>query len=357
VFAGYTIILRSTFVAERMNRNLNKKVSIALCTYNGERFLQEQLESIAAQTVVPFELVICDDVSSDSTREILEKFAANANFSVRLYFNSENLGFVKNFEKAISLCNGDIIFLSDQDDVWRTDKIEVMQKYFADPKIGMVFSNANTIDQRGNSLARTLWESAYFTEEMQNSFRYGDAYKTLYLKTIVSGCTMAFSRQLWPYIKPLPTDILFIHDAWIAMMASLFAEVVIIDEPLINYRIHEDQSVALKGRKFSVRENISDARSGKKSEHYQKHLNQLNTVRQRLQKFYTQIPIEKSDFLFRCMEEHEKHLAARVYIPQNRFTRYFSIINELGTGRYHRFSNGFRSAFADLLKDTQYLGR
>lgn len=91
-------------------------ISTAMCTYNGEKYLREQLESIARQTLLPNELVVCDDCSSDETVEIIQDFSRNAPFSVRLMINENNLGFAKNFEKAITLCSGEIIVLSDQDD-------------------------------------------------------------------------------------------------------------------------------------------------------------------------------------------------------------------------------------------------
>ena len=94
------------------------KASIALATYNGERYLQEQLNSFLHQTRLPDEIIACDDCSTDRTMDILESFAISALFAVYIYRNAINLGYTKNFERAISLCSGDVIFLSDQDDVW-----------------------------------------------------------------------------------------------------------------------------------------------------------------------------------------------------------------------------------------------
>ena len=107
--------------------------SIALCTYNGERFLSQQLESLAAQTILPDELVICDDASSDSSLRILEDFAQKAPFIVRIFKNPKNLGYIKNFEKAIGLCSMDVIFLSDHDDYWESEKLNQVLKVFDKP--------------------------------------------------------------------------------------------------------------------------------------------------------------------------------------------------------------------------------
>jgi glycosyltransferase involved in cell wall biosynthesis len=107
-----------------------QRLSVALCTYNGTQYLQEQLDSIAAQTKLPDELVICDDRSSDNTVEIIKLFSSKVSFPVHLHINEINLRTIKNFEKAISLCTGDIIVLSDQDDVWKPCKTERILRCF-----------------------------------------------------------------------------------------------------------------------------------------------------------------------------------------------------------------------------------
>ena len=102
------------------------KVSIALCTYNGERYLSDLLQSLARQNYRPYELVVCDDGSQDSTVSILNEFERTAPFKVRIFSNTGNLGVIKNFEQALSLCNGDYIALCDQDDVWQPEKLALL---------------------------------------------------------------------------------------------------------------------------------------------------------------------------------------------------------------------------------------
>src|ERR1700751_1590888 len=97
------------------------RVSIALAVYNGERFIAEQLESLANQTRLPDELIVSDDASTDQTVELIREFAARASFPVRLLLNDENVGCTRNFDRALRECNGDIIFLCDHDDVWYAD--------------------------------------------------------------------------------------------------------------------------------------------------------------------------------------------------------------------------------------------
>src|SRR5262245_33463585 len=136
---------------------MNPKISIALCTYNGAKFLSSQLESYLVQTQMPDEVVVCDDRSNDQTVEILKAFAERAPFSVRVLVNDQNLGSTKNFEKAISLCSGEFIFLSDQDDIWNPDKIEKMTAPFEnDPDVGLVFSDVELVDESLTFEGKTL---------------------------------------------------------------------------------------------------------------------------------------------------------------------------------------------------------
>src|SRR5688572_30528777 len=122
------------------------KISVAMCTYNGADFLSDQLESIIAQSRPPDEIVVCDDGSTDETQTLLKQFAAASPVHVTLHFNEKNLGSVKNFEKAINLCTGDVIALSDQDDVWYADKLQLIENVFrAAPKAGLVFSDAEIV--------------------------------------------------------------------------------------------------------------------------------------------------------------------------------------------------------------------
>ena len=127
-------------------------ISIAMATYNGERFIADQLNSFLKQVVLPNELVVTDDCSSDKTIEIIESFAATAPFSVRLIKNEERLGYRANFLKAASLCRCDVIAFSDQDDVWRSEKLARCIGEFSDANVLLVFHNAQLVDEKLNPL-------------------------------------------------------------------------------------------------------------------------------------------------------------------------------------------------------------
>src|SRR3712207_5958138 len=134
--------------------------SVAMCTYNGARFLGAQLASVAAQTRTPDELVVCDDRSTDETARVVRDFAKSAPFPVRLHVNEENLGSTRNFERAVSMCEGDLIALCDQDDVWLPQKLARLEEEFArDASALAVFSDAGVVDEEARPAGQGLWES------------------------------------------------------------------------------------------------------------------------------------------------------------------------------------------------------
>jgi len=221
------------------------RISVAMCTYNGSRFLPEQLASIAAQTRLPEEMVICDDGSTDATAEIVEAFAHTAPFPVRFIRNPQNLGSTKNFEKAIGLCTGDLIALCDQDDVWMPEKLarqaEMMEN---DPELGGVFSDAELMDVSSKRLGKQLWDSIQFGSGEQKQFQAGHGVDILLKRNVVTGATLMVRASRRPQFLPVPN--IWVHDGWIAWMLVIHSQLRLIDEPLIQYRIHPNQQVGIE---------------------------------------------------------------------------------------------------------------
>ncbi|RRA47456.1 glycosyltransferase family 2 protein [Acidipila sp. EB88] len=217
------------------------RISVAMCTYNGERYLPQQLASILAQSRMPDELVVCDDRSQDQTLRLLEEFARHAPFSVRVVVNEGNLGSTRNFEQCILLCTGDLIALSDQDDVWHRDRLAVSeQKLITSSEAGLVFSDATLIDEEGRTLPAKLWESIGFAESSRRALHEKDY--TLCLRTrFVTGATAMFRTSLRDQCLPVGRG--WIHDEWIAAATPLFAEIEEINAPLICYRKHAAQQI------------------------------------------------------------------------------------------------------------------
>lgn len=208
----------------------NELVSIAMCTYNGERFLREQLDSLVNQTYQNFELIITDDKSTDSTIEIIREYQQVDN-RIKLYQNEVNLGFVKNFEKAISLCKGEYIALADQDDIWKLEKLETFVVEI-DNNI-LIYSDAEIIDKDSVQLNKQLIRP-------NGNLVKGKCNKAFLFYNCVSGNTMMFKKELVSYILPIPKEFSF-HDIWIAFIASTVNKITYTEKPMIYYRRYDEQ--------------------------------------------------------------------------------------------------------------------
>lgn len=223
------------------------KISVALCTYNGEKFLKEQLESIFLQSKDVDEVVICDDKSTDETAAIIKSFL-KANHKIRLYENEKNLGSIKNLEKCIQLCSGDIIFLSDQDDIWYKNKVEkLIDGFQKDEKALLIFSNADLIDDNGNALSGSLWEKWGFTEQLQNKWLCNTRALSYLIRNDnkITGATVAFKKELRPHILPFELPSHFWHDTWLGIIASGLNGLRFNIDRTIKYRVHNSQQVGL----------------------------------------------------------------------------------------------------------------
>lgn len=206
-------------------------ISIAMATYNGERFLRSQLDSILSQTYHDIELIICDDNSTDSTRLILQDYEKN-NSRIKLYFNESNLGFIKNFEKAISLCSGDYIALSDQDDIWEEYKLEHLLQNIGNNDF--ICSNSLLIDENGNSKNITMKDTCnyHWIPKSQEAL-----FKRILFTNIVQGSTMLAKSDFLKSCSSVPAEIGF-HDYWFALNACAKNGFAYLDECTIKYRQH-----------------------------------------------------------------------------------------------------------------------
>ncbi|HEY0130706.1 MAG TPA: glycosyltransferase family 2 protein [Allosphingosinicella sp.] len=199
-------------------------ISVALATYNGARFLPEQLASLVAQHRRPDELVVCDDRSADGTVELLEEFARTAPFPVRIHRNESNLGVLRNFEKALSLCEGDIVFLSDQDDVWLPEKIsEVVAVFEKTPGALAVINDKLIADENLVPTGATMLGNI-------RGFGSPDA-------NFVAGCCSAFRREWLSIALPIPRGAIA-HDTWLVGLAHRLQVASINEKPLQYYRRH-----------------------------------------------------------------------------------------------------------------------
>ena len=224
------------------------KISVALCTYNGQQFIDEQLDSIFTQTFPVDEVIICDDCSNDNTVEIIQKYMVKYPSIIQLYINEKQLKTIKNFEKAISLTTGDYIFLCDQDDIWIPQKVQKMIKNMKEnPRALLLFSNGDLIDDDGTYLNTTLWKEWGFDENAKKIWENMSAAfsNLLYNKNYVTGATVLFNQNLKKIAMPINLPNGYYHDTWFAIHAAGENGLFYMDESLIKYRIHKNQQVGI----------------------------------------------------------------------------------------------------------------
>ena len=207
-----------------------KLISIAMCTYNGEAYIKEQLDSILKQSYSNLEIIITDDKSSDKTIEIIKEYQRDDE-RIKFYENEINLGFLKNFEKAISLCSGDYIALADQDDIWKLNKLETFIQ--AIQGHSLVYSDAIIIDKESKEVGIELVRP-------KSNLCKGACNKAFFLNNFVSGNTMMFQKELVEHILPIPEKMSY-HDIWIGYVASTYGEITYTQEAMTYYRKYEGQ--------------------------------------------------------------------------------------------------------------------
>lgn len=201
-------------------------VSVCLASYNGEKFIKAQIDSILSQLNNEDELIISDDSSSDNTPEILVGYS-KIDSRVKLYLYNQFKNPVRNFEFALSTAKGDYIFLSDQDDIWENHKISTMINHLKN--VDLVVSDCKFVNQE-----LQLINESYFKMVKANQ----GLIRNLFFKTSpYIGCCMAFNRNVLTRALPIPKKVIN-HDYWIAMVAEAFYKVKLIHEPLIQFRRH-----------------------------------------------------------------------------------------------------------------------
>jgi glycosyltransferase involved in cell wall biosynthesis len=313
-----------------------QKISVALCTYNGERFLSRQLVSMQQQTRSPDELVVCDDCSTDSTIDILQDFAASAGFPVRIIQNEHNLGFVANFERAIQLCQGDLIALSDQDDIWDPMRLErSQQEFIAHPEVGLAFSDADIIDDQDQLTGMHLWRNFGFEGERKQRLLAGD-YTVLAKNRFVTGATVMFRTRLRENCLPVGSG--WLHDEWIAATAAAVADLAPIELPLIRYRKHTSQQVGLSPSP-SFRE--------KNQRHWSELSRQIGLLDEMCGRLSQQPLTQRGEALFSCYKAHLLFARFRYELPERRLGRLSVMLREYAS--YSTLGSGVRSMATDFV--------
>ena len=322
------------------------KISIAMATYNGQVYLEDQFQSLFSQTRQPDEVVVYDDASSDNTLSLLMDLQSRSPFRIEIISGTSNLHVNRSFVAALEKCVGDIVFFCDQDDIWEPEKIACFMDIFErDSNIGVVFSDASQIDARSKPLDGSLWESVGFTTRRQRQFRQNNVGEMLQGGNFIYGMAAAFRKDcLLPFcpIHANPTGMT--HDTWFSMHALATGwDGYILDEKTVRYRRHAHQT--------TKKENVVN--SAGSSERIRKRHQQVLALIEALE-FVRDGVAQASEVLSECrrsralfqLDEKIAHLQMREQLRERR-SPVMAIRAALSRG-YWKYARGPYSALRDL---------
>lgn len=219
---------------------MNFKVSIALASYNGEKFIKDQLDSLLKQTVLPDRIVICDDCSTDNTQNIISEIKKESIIPVTFLKHAVNEGVLSSFRDAVGECDSDIIFFCDQDDYWYENKIEEFVKVFeTNPDCAVVFSNAEIVDECLNKKGISLWDTLKFSQGKNSLI------KEMFKRNVFTGMCMAVKSDWLAGLTGYSDYML--HDEFIGWNAVVAGKAAALNNCLAAYRQHTDNVVGSSG--------------------------------------------------------------------------------------------------------------
>lgn len=319
---------------------MTARVSVALATYNGGRFIAEQLRSILAQTVPVHQIVIADDGSRDDTvgiaREVLSTFAGDV---VVLEPERRSLCVTKNFERALRACAGEVIALADQDDVWHADKLERMIAALGADGL-LAFSDAQLVGEHGQPLdgSPRLFDGLGVTAWERERIAAGDAWEVFLRRNLVTGATAVMRRELLDLAGEFPEA--WVHDEWLAIVAAANGGVRLLDEPTIDYRQHGANQIGMRSKlTWKIRlERLRAPRSQRNIRLFKR----AQALAARAHEWSEQAALDA--------EEKLAHETVRSELSPYRWDRVSVVRRELKTGRYDRYGLGKQDALRDLVQ-------
>lgn len=323
-------------------------ISVAVCTYNGSRYVLEQLESIFSQTQLPAEIVISDDGSSDGTIELIENFLIESIFpnpqfnqvTVKIFQNPTPLGVTRNFESALGKCSYPLIALCDQDDVWFPEKLRSLSDLFEDnEQLLFVFTDSLLVDSQRKPLGYSSFDALGVSKTEKELFGSGLGYQALVRRNIATGATALLRKSLFELAAPFPNS--WIHDEWLALVASFEGGIQLVEQPLIEYRQHGTNQIGIK--KPGLRHYIGRLifpRTDRNARLFNRALS-MNE-----HKFFA----TNSGIANVVAKEKLMHEIARQAFPANRIRRLKPVFQEMRTGRYGKYGLGFQDIARDLIQ-------
>jgi SAM-dependent methyltransferase len=323
------------------------RISVCLCTYNGEPYLSQLLESLAAQRDLPDELIVSDDGSVDQTLELVAGFAETAPFPVRLVGNRTRLGVAANFAHVLSSASGDLLLPCDQDDVWYENKIAVLKAVFlSEPLIAGAFHDSDLVDEAGRPIGRTSWSAAGFTRQAREQVHTGASLAYLIRHPIVPGHCLAIARRALPAMLPFSDSANY--DSWCSRLLAAQGRLEVLDVRLVAHRLHAANLVGVRAA-TTVRQRLLRAPDVDRT--LVAELEGLRDLRLRLADV---APRKLSGPAGRELAGKVAHIEQRAKIGSRghalggRLASCRVVAAELVSGRYRRYSNGWKSSALDL---------
>lgn len=316
-------------------------MSVALASRNGAQFIDQQLESILAQSQMPDEIVLCDDDSSDDTVAIARRRVGSA-LPLTVLVNRPALGVTANFERAVTACTADLIALSDQDDVWPADRLATLRGQFeSQPDLLLLHTNARLVDVNGVPLGSTLFEALEVSAAERAHIHAGFAFEALLRRNLVTGATTVFRRELLEQALPFPRG--WVHDEWLGIVASAVGRIDVFEEPLLDYRQHGGNQIGAErlGILGKFRRVVSEPRT-ERNARLQANFALLADRLARLEG----VSLERT-IATREKAEHER---VRNSYPVSRWRRIGPVVREHATGRYAFSAHGTTDMVRDLLQ-------
>ncbi|OIN61269.1 glycosyl transferase family 2 [Arsenicibacter rosenii] len=309
------------------------------------------------QTLLPNEVVICDDGSTDGTIDLLYQYKATAPFEVHIFRNPVQLGFNKNFEQVLGRCTRDLVFICDQDDYWMPEKLEVMAAFMAEnPDAQIAFNNAFVADDELNNLHELFWLRVRFDEEAQQQWKNGEAMEVLLDGPRMMGCATVIRHGFIPKLIPIPTDIpKYIYDGCISLVGAAYDAIRFVDKPLQLYRTHNSQQIGVRAAPVPPRTRLRDRFTRPRAEK----LEPLVFKRMQMEKIRQFLAgrVPENSPAMQQLTRKLAHYTMRSTLSTNRLQRIYPVLRDLQRGLYHRYADAatdwyspYLAAIGDLLE-------
>ena len=326
-------------------------VSVAMCTHNGALYVEQQLRSILEQSSSPQQIVISDDASTDDTLAVIDRTwiswgEAHPDVALELLVlrNDPPLGVTANFEQALAATTGDLIVLSDQDDIWVPDRLQRMQEeFFRRPQLSLLHADARLVDAGGVPMGVSLMDTLGISAPDRHAVHRGEALSLLLRRNVVTGATVMLRRSTFERAQPFPAE--WVHDEWLAMVAASTGVVDLLDASLTDYRQHGSNQIGVTRLNAAGRlGRLTAPRTARNA----RLLARATVLTERA----PQLDPRPSDEVLSLFAGKFSHETMRSSLPAPRLRRVIPVLQAWRRGDYDRFGLGSQDVLRDLIQPT-----